>query len=426
MPWISFFTVLQWSVVRFELSIVLTLTVCAALLAAALVRRPAITMSRRPLVVVLLASAAVAEVVPSFSYTTSSERRWLAHGVAATCLLAAAALMLLRRRQFEVGCGIALVGMIATSAAVIRLDEAPRIDVWVILQQAADGMASGQNIYEMTWVDSPGIKDAFTYLPWTAALLAPGRWVAGDVRWSLLVVFVIGLVFLARLGSRPGARSTSNALAAATLLALAPGTVTQAEQAWTEPLLFACLAGWALLVSRDKAWWAVVPLALACASKQHMALLLPVLACWHTFGVRRTVATGGLTGLLILPWFIASPSAFVHDTITLLVTFPPIRFANTLFIAARTELGWTPPFWLTGIIVLGILALACVMVHRRRPPLHEVLGWLALVLLVANLVNKQAFYNQYWLVGALVALSLAATPVGSRRPAADQPTPRPT
>ncbi len=34
--------------------------------------------------------------------------------------------------------------------------------------------------------------------------------------------------------------------------------------------------------------------------------------------------------------------------------------------------------------------------------------WLALVLLVANLVNKQAFYNQYWLSAALVALSLVA------------------
>jgi hypothetical protein len=32
------------------------------------------------------------------------------------------------------------------------------------------------------------------------------------------------------------------------------------------------------------------------------------------------------------------------------------------------------------------------------------------VLLVANLVNKQAFYNQFWLVGAMVALSLAVQP----------------
>ena len=35
------------------------------------------------------------------------------------------------------------------------------------------------------------------------------------------------------------------------------------------------------------------------------------------------------------------------------------------------------------------------------------------MLLVANLVNKQAFYNQYWLVGALVVVSLALPASGS-------------
>ena len=36
----------------------------------------------------------------------------------------------------------------------------------------------------------------------------------------------------------------------------------------------------------------------------------------------------------------------------------------------------------------------------------ELLRWAALLLLVANLVNKQAFYNQFWLSLALVAVSL--------------------
>jgi hypothetical protein len=224
------------------------------------------------------------------------------------------------------------------------------------------------------------------------------------VRWALLVATLIALACTAALG-----RWSPLALGSATLLALAPGSVTQAEQAWTEPLLLACLAGWALLVQRGRAWWAVVPLALGCASKQHLALLLPVLLCWPGFGARRAVATGVLTGVLIAPWFLASPSDFWHDTVSLLVSFHPIRFANTLFIAARTELVWTPPFWLTGLAVLGTLALACWLVHRRRPGLGELLGWLALVLLVANLVNKQAFYNQYWLVGGLVALAVAAS-----------------
>ena len=407
--WVGCFTALQWSVVRFRLGIVVVLTSAAVLLGTAAWRRWRVDLLTRPvLVATLVAIAVVAETVPFFSYTSSSDQRWLAHGVATACAATGLAFVVGHRHGPRLAAAVAVSSLLITSSAVILLDRAPRIDVWVTLQQAADGMANGQNIYEMTWVNSPGIKDAFTYLPWTAVLLAPGRWIAGDVRWALLAWFVGGLLGLIAVGRR-----SANALAAAILLALAPGTTTQAEQAWTEPLLFALLAGWALLVSRGRAWWAVVPLALACASKQHMALLLPVLACWPAFGLRRTVATGGLTGVLIAPWFLASPSAFVHDTITLLVGFHPIKFANTLFIAAQTELGWTPPFWLTGVVVLGVLGIACVTVQRRQPALHELLGWLALLLLVANLVNKQAFYNQYGLVGALLALALAATPVRS-------------
>jgi hypothetical protein len=363
----------------------------------------------------LLTSAFVTEAVPFFSYTTPGERRTLAHVMAAGCVLAAAALALPDGRRSWTGgraaaAGVAVLTFVVVTATAIVLDPAPRIDVWVTLQQAADGLADGQNMYTMTWHDSPGIQDAFTYLPWTAVLLAPGRWLVGDVRWALLLLSLVALACTAALGNRGPRRWTSStALTAVTLLALAPGTITQSEQAWTEPMLLTALAAWALLVRRGHAWWAVVPLALGCASKQHLAVLLPVLACWQAFGLRRVVATAGLSGVLVLPWFLANPAAMWHDTVSLLVGFHPIRFANTLYIAARHELGWSPPFWLTGLVVLGLLVTTCLVVRRRQPPLTELLGWLALVLLVATLVNKQGFYNQYWLVGALVALGVAAS-----------------
>jgi hypothetical protein len=153
----------------------------------------------------------------------------------------------------------------------------------------------------------------------------------------------------------------------------------------------------------------VIPLALACASKQHLALLLPILLVWRPFGWRRTVATGALTGVLLLPWFLAGPSDFVHDTISLLVSFHPIRFANTLYLLALNTYGVTLPFWLTGLVVLASLVAIVAVVRRRQPDLPELLRWLALMLLVANIVNKQAFYNQFWLVAALVAASLASS-----------------
>jgi hypothetical protein len=404
--WVGYFTALQWSVVRYRLGIVTVVASAAVLLSTAVVRRwrPP-TVPRGVLAAGLLACGLVTEVVPFFSYTAPGERRALAHVMAAGCLLAAAALAAPDgRRPWTDGralaAGVAVLTFAVVSATAIVLDPAPRIDVWVTLQQAADGLAH----------DSPGIQDAFTYLPWTAVLLAPGRWLAGDVRWALLVLTLVAFACAVALGARGSRRAwtSSGALTAVTLLALAPGTITQSEQAWTEPMLLAALAGWALLVRRGYAWWAVLPLALGCASKQHLALLLPVLACWHAFGWRRTVATAGLTGTLVLPWFLADPAAMWHDTVSLLVGFHPIRFANTLYIAARHELGWTPPFWLTGLVVLGLLVTACLVVRRRQPDLGELLGWLALLLLVATLVNKQGFYNQYWLVAALVALGIAA------------------
>ena len=192
-----------------------------------------------------------------------------------------------------------------------------------------------------------------------------------------------------------------------TALVVAPGALTQIDQAWTEPLLAAGIVWWGVLVRRGHAWWAVVPLALACASKQHLALLLPLLLLWQPFGPRRAVATGALTGVLVAPWFLASPSDFVHDTVTLLLGFHPIRFANTWYLYFLNEHGVTLPFWVTGIVALGALAVAALLVHRRQPPLDELLRWCAFVLLAANLVNKQAFYNQFWLSAALVAMSLA-------------------
>ena len=125
--------------------------------------------------------------------------------------------------------------------------------------------------------------------------------------------------------------------------------------------------------------------------------------------------TAVLGGLFVLPWFIASPADIWHDTVTVLVNFQPLVFADTLYIAAINDLTWTPPFWLTGLAVLATLVAGVLVVRRRNPGLAVVLRWFALMLFVANLVNKQAFYNQYWLVAALVVLSFAVPATGSDR-----------
>jgi hypothetical protein len=414
--WLGYFTALQWSVVRFRVAIVAVLVASALALALWQWRRARVDLVP-PVTAAMLAGSALATLtVPLFSYLSDSGLAVASTLLVAGPLGAAALLWSGRERPAMAALGTTVVAYAAAAATAVVSDPAPRIDVWVTLQQASDALARGESFYEVEWAGSPGIQDAFTYLPWTAVLLAPGRWLAGDVRWALLVwslVAALGVWVLAtrlprgRAASGPGPGPRWRAAAAVALLLFAPGTLTQADQAWTEPLLLAGILWWAVLVDRGRAWWAVLPLAVACASKQHLALLLPVLLLWRPFGARRAIATGAVTGVLIAPWFLAGPSAFVHDTITLLVSFHPIRFANTLYLLALNSFGITLPFWLTGLVALGTLAGVMVLVWRRQPGLPELLRWLALVLLVANLVNKQAFYNQFWLVGALVVASLA-------------------
>ncbi len=401
--WLAWFGVLQWSVVRFRVPIVVTLTLCTALLAWWLVRRVEVPVPRLLAPLVLLGSIALGLTVPLFTYLRGG---WvpLALVVITVGGLACAALLLdphpwTSRAAF----GVAVLTHVALSVVAIIGDPAPRIDVWVVLQQGSDALGRGENLYTQQWTDSPGVQDFFPYLPWMAVLVAPARWLAGDVRWALLLwslVLYAGLWALAR-------GRVERAAAVTAVLVLAPGSLTQIDQSWTEPLLAAALVWWAVLVRRGHAWWAVVPLALACASKQHLALLAPVLLAWRPFGVARTLVTGGVTALLLLPWVLAGPAAFLGDTVTTLLEFHPIRFANTWYLYFLNEWGVTLPFAVTAAAMVGVVAAATFAVWRRQPPVAEVLRWLALVLAVANLVNKQAFYNQFWLVGALVAASLA-------------------
>ena len=422
--WLAYFAVLQWSVVRYRIPIVAVLTLAAVGLALWQWRGWRVSPSRGGVVLMLAGSALATAAVPLFSYLAPTGLAVATSALVVAPLACAVALWSGRRRGATTALAAAVAGYAVAAATAVVSSPRPRIDVWVTLQQASDGLARLENFYAMTWTGSPGIQDAFTYLPWTVVLLAPGRWLAGDVRWALAVwtlVAALAAVVLARRAATPAGREPAasaaeedaephgwwTAAVVVCLLLLAPGTLTQLDQAWTEPLLLAGIAWWAVLVRRGHAWWAVVPLALACASKQHLALLLPVLLLWRPFGWQRTVATGALTGVLIAPWFLASPADFVHDTVSLLVTFHPIKFANTLYLLAYNTFGVTLPFAVTGLVVLGTLAAVCLTVWRRQPDLASLLRWLALVLLVANLVNKQAFYNQFWLVGALVVLSLA-------------------
>lgn len=407
---------MTFSVVRYRFWIVAVYTAAAVLLAVRLGRDGApVRLTRTTGAFALVACGVVTLVVPAYTYVPQA-----ASGVrltfAGAALLAAAVLLVPHRRAADAALLVAAAGHTAAVAALVRLDPAPRIDVWYTLQGFADAVAGGHNPYSDVWVGPPGIMRSFTYLPWTGMLVSPGRWLLGDVRWALLAAMLLGALALRAASRRVNPVAGS---AAAGVLLLLPGTATQAEQAWTEPLLLASLAGAAVALQRRHTWAAVALVGLALATKQHIAVLVPVLALWHRFGLRRTVGAGLVAAGLVAPFLLTAPADMWHDTVTYLVTFPALKFSNTLYLAALNDLGWAPPFWLTGVVVIGTVVAVALTVLRRRPGTAELVRWAALVLAAANLVNKQAFYNQYWLVVALVVLSWALPQDDGAHPAAE-------
>lgn len=420
--WLAAATALQWSVVRFRVAILLTLTLAAVALAVALWRAVSLRLTPLAAALVLVGSVLVLWVVPLFSYLRGGWRT-AAFLVVTTVGLAGAALLTRRNERAGLAAfGVAVIGHATLVVVTILGSPRPRIDVWVVLNQASDALARGESFYSTMWANSPGVQDLFPYLPWMAVLVAPGRWLFGDVRWALGIwslLLLAGLCWLARPPGRVVPASPMRAfpwrdLAIPALLLVAiPGGITQVDQAWTEPLLAALLVWWAILVRRGHPWWAVVPLALACASKQHVALLLPLIALCRPFGWRRTLAAGGLAGLLVSPWLLGDFANMWNDTVSTLIGFHAIRFANTWYLFFLNVLGVELPFWVTGLVVVTAVAAGAWLVHRRRLDAVAVLPVMALVLATANLVNKQAFYNQFWLSLALVAATMAATAGGN-------------
>ena len=109
-----------------------------------------------------------------------------------------------------------------------------------------------------------------------------------------------------------------------------------------------------------------------------------------------------------LPWLIADPRAMFRDTVTFLIDYPVSDRSSTVY-ALLDRAGLRLPAAVAGAAVLATLVWCSRRVMRQNAGPVELCLAAALVLLVANLVNKQAYYNQWWLVGSLLLSALAFT-----------------
>lgn len=303
----------------------------------------------------------------------------------------------------------ALAAVAVCGAARILAAPDPAIDVHVLLQQSAHDLFSA-DMYRATWHASPPgqLRHVYPYLPWSSVLLWPFRLVATDVRAGLLVADLVAAVVVARLG-RP---------AYGLLLVTYPLFAFGLQQSWTEPLLVALFAGMVLAVHRGRTALAVVLFAVALATKQHAALLVPLALVWPDFGWRRTVRSVALGALLVLPWFAAGPGDLWHDAVTYQLHYPVLTTELGLP-ALLLRHGHAVGFGLAATAV--VLAYVVALARLPRTAAGFAVGG-ALVELAVDVTNKQSFFNHYTLPMALLVIGLAAQSARPRQPTGDRMT----
>jgi hypothetical protein len=281
--------------------------------------------------------------------------------------------------------------------AIVAIGFLPRIDVFILSSQAVHRTFSGENIYTACWTNNsdPLTTCVFPYMPGSALLEAPAEFILGDIRYGLATFVLLGAFAAYRLG---GAQCGPFF---AMLLLAQPRGLFLIEYSWTEPLLIGLMGMFLLAVVRGKPRSAILLLALALFTKQHILLLLPMTARWSDFGLRRTLLSTLLAVGATIPWFVANPGGFLHDALWFNLRLKPRSDSLSLFTVGLHH-EWTPPFVLVG----GLTVAAIVFAVRWLP--RDASGFAVgsvLILTIFSIANKQTFFNEWSLVLAMIAFA---------------------
>ena len=343
-------------------------------------------------------------------------------GMLASVLLIVGAVVVVHRRWL-LG-ALAYLSMSAAATLVVQASTRPAIDVWVIFQQATRGLLEGRNPYEMAFSGVPAgqTDDCFNYLPFTFLAALPGRVAFGDVRYGELLVLLAGSAMLVWVAyrARPAERAWFGMLLVVMAVSL-PGVLRITQQAWNESVVLGCLFAAVALLLSDRAGLAVVPLALALATKQHVVLILPLWALWPSFGWRRALTSGALAAGICLPWLLANPSRFYGCTVRFFLDLParPDSISLWRFLPAAAQI--------PAVLALTFGAYLLAYRYLDRSTASLVLGS-GLVFAAFDLANKQSFENQWLLACQLLVAGLACRaaeqPASQPVPPREQPVPR--
>jgi hypothetical protein len=369
----------------------------ALIVATAAAGRPLISPGRGLIAVPVVVGLTVALVDPSGAYLyLGSGHLHVLVGLDAATVAAVAAALLAPARWRQSLWRVSIVLAAATGITTIVFVDNPNIDVWQLLQQSSSGLLHGDDMYRQHWAHSTGLQEVYPYLPASTLVLAPFRWLSGDVRFGLLAATLLAVVLVAR-------RRGSDAAPVAALLYVVPAWPLLVNRSWTEPELVLALAAAVLAIGSRRGGIAVLALGVALASKQPIVLLLPVFAIWPGFGWRRTAAACAAGLAIVAPWLIAGPRDFWHDAVHAQLALP-VKPSSLSLPGLLLRHGDRAGFWLLAIA----LALGYAVVAWRIPRTTSGLALAcATVMALYDIANKQTYFNHYMLPLGLLVVALA-------------------
>jgi hypothetical protein len=340
---------------------------------------------------------------------------WFQAGIAAAGVISLSyASRVLPRVRFPV---LTLVFVLLGGWMIVHAPQ-PSIDVWIFQQHALDALRHGLNPYStaypniygnLPFYDQGVLKDGmvatFPYPPLTLLLDIPG-WLAGDVRWSLMIATAVAAGFMVALGRRLGLPPGHWAELAAVAVMFHPGGFFLVEQSWTEPYVTLGLAAntWTLTTRSTAA--RSMSLSLALSAKQYSFWWIPPLLATRQVSWRALMWALAGVAVLHLPFLLWDPAALFEGVVLFQVRQPFRSDALSVLTLIGQVTGTYLPS-AVGFVAGGLVLFAALW--RAPHSIGRCLAATALAMLAFFAFNKQAFFNYYWLVGSVLALAAIAS-----------------
>lgn len=302
--------------------------------------------------------------------------------------------------------------ILAVALLVPILIPDPKIDVWIVTQDAAKALLNLQNPYALP---HPDLQDhtyyfphGYNYPPLFLPVYSLFYATLGDVRFASVAALFVMWLAIRKILPKP-APVTSQILVL--LYFINPLHIRVIEKSWTEGVIQALFAITIVTIARSPlSFWAYLWAALTVSSKQYLLFvgifLTRTLTSFKKWAWAAIVAAIPI-GLFLIP----NPIAFYNEVVGFFIHYPPRDDSLSLYSVFMRYGHFQLPVLLT---LLPLLVVMVLYLLRQRLSLAESLRWMTLGYFLLLLFGC-SFANYYYLLESMLWWTLFLDHISTRR-----------